>query len=53
MGAGDVQVIVVNTPTDAEIDTALTTVRTTGGANGTYGMVALDGRVFVWGITEA
>lgn len=53
MAAGDVTVTVVNNPTDAEIDTALTAIRVAGGANGTYGCFGLDGRVFCYGIEEA
>ena len=52
MGAGDVAITVVENPTAAEVDTALTAIRTTGGANGTYGVFGLDGRVWCWGITE-
>lgn len=53
MALGDVTVTVVNTPSQTEIDTAMTALRSSGGANGKYGIVALDGRVFCWGIEEA
>lgn len=53
MAAGDVTITVVETPTAAEIDTALTAIRSAGGANGKYGMTWGDGRMFVWGIEEA
>ncbi len=53
MAAGDVAVTLVTDATAATIDTALTALRVTGGANGSYGVVAFDGKVFCWGITEA
>ena len=53
MTAGDVTVTVVNDATTATIDTALTAIRSSGGANGSYGIFSLDGRVFCWGIEEA
>ncbi|MCK5017475.1 MAG: hypothetical protein KAS32_10445 [Candidatus Peribacteraceae bacterium] len=53
MAAGDVTVTTLNNATAATIDTALTTIRTAGGANGTYGVLSLDGKVFCWGIEEA
>ncbi len=53
MAAGDVTVTLVSDATAASIDTALTTIRTAGGANGTYGVFAFDGKVFCWGIEEA
>lgn len=53
MVAGDVAVTIVETPTAAEVDTALTALRVTGGSNGTYGAFSHDGVVFCWGITEA
>ena len=53
MAAGDVAVTVVNDATATTVDTAMSALRSTGGANGTYGIFVLDGRVFCWGITEA
>ena len=53
MGVGDVDVTIVENATATLIDTALTALRVTGGANGTYGAFAMDGKVFCWGITEA
>ena len=53
MAAGDVAVTLVNNATTTTIDTALTALRSTGGANGSYGVFAFDGKVFCWGITEA
>ena len=53
MAAGDVTVTIVNNATAATIDTALTAIRSSGGANGTYGIFSLDGKVFCWGIEEA
>lgn len=53
MAAGDVDVTIVENPTAAEVDTALTALRTSGGANGTYGCFGLDGRVWCYGIEEA
>ncbi len=52
MAAGDVTVSVVENPTAAEVDTALTTIRTAVSAAGTIGAFALDGRVWCWGIEE-
>ena len=52
MAAGDVAVTLVTDATTTSIDTAMTALRTTGGANGTYGIFVLDGKVFCWGITE-
>ena len=52
MAAGDVAVTVVSNATAATVDTAMTALRSTGGANGTYGIFVLDGKVFCWGITE-
>ena len=53
MGVGDAVVTVVETPTGAEVLTALTNIRTTVGSSGTIGAFGLDGRVFCCGITEA
>jgi hypothetical protein len=53
MAAGDVSVTIVENPTAASIDTALTALRAAGGANGKYGVFSLNGRVVVWGIEEA
>lgn len=54
MAAGDVEVRIV-TPTTSEVDTALTAMRVTAGANGKYGMVSImNGQaVLIWAITEA
>lgn len=53
MAAGDVAVTLVSNATAATIDTAMTALRVTGGANGSYGAFAFDGKVFCWGITES
>ena len=53
MAAGDVYVDIVENPTTTTIDTAMTTIRSTCGANGHYGMFELNGSVIVWGIEEA
>lgn len=54
MAAGDVAVTIVSYPiTEAKIDTALTALRVTAGANGKYLMTALDGQVVLAAITEA
>jgi hypothetical protein len=53
MAAGDVTVTVVETPSAAEIDTALTSIRTAVTSSGTIGAFSLDGKVFCWGIEEA
>ena len=53
MAAGDVTVTLVSNATAASIDTAMTSIRSSGGANGTYGIFSLDGKVFCWGIEEA
>ena len=52
MAPGDVSVTVVENPTAAEVDTAMTAIRTTVGSNGSVGMFGLDGRVWCWGIIE-
>ena len=49
---GEVSVTIVENPSAAEVDSALTTIRTTIGANGTIGCFGLDGRVWCWGIIE-
>jgi hypothetical protein len=53
MAAGDVVVNVVNNPTASSIDTALTAIRASCGANGKYGMEELNSSMVVWGIEEA
>lgn len=53
MAAGDVTVTVVENPTATTIDTALTAIRASCGANGKYGAFELNGDVVVWGIEEA
>lgn len=54
MAAGDVAIQVVEATTSA-VDTALTAMRLTAGANGKYGMVSLYNgtKVLIWAITEA
>ena len=55
MAAGDVEVRIVNTDTTL-IDTALTAMRVTTGANGKYGMTSIgpeNQQVLIWAITEA
>lgn len=55
MAAGDVTVTAVENPTAATIHTALTAIRSAGGANGKYGMESINNGsvVLVWGIEEA
>lgn len=55
MAAGDVTITAVSNPTAASLDTALTAIRSSGGANGKYGMVSANNGsvIFVWGIEEA
>lgn len=54
MAAGDVAVTIVATPVSASaIDTALTALRATAGANGHYLMTNLDGQIILAAITEA
>ena len=51
--AGDVTVDIIAAPfTEASIDTALTTLRTTVGLSGTYLMTALDNQIIIAGIYE-
>ena len=53
MTAGDVAVTIVASPfTAASIDTALTALRVTAGANGKYLMTALDNQVILAAIEE-
>lgn len=55
MAAGDVEIRIVDAVTTT-IDTALTAMRLTAGANGKYGMTALPSipaQVVIWAITEA
>ena len=55
MAAGDVEVRVVSISSTAAVDTALTEMRATAGANGKYGMVSINNgsAVLIWAITEA
>lgn len=55
MAAGDVAVTIVSPPfTAADIDTALTALRVTAGANGKYLMTSTDkGDIVLAAITEA
>ena len=54
MAAGDVEVRVVKAEATL-VDTALTAMRVTAGATGTYGMVSIQNGqyVLIWAITEA
>lgn len=54
MAAGDVEVQIVDATTTA-VDTALTSMRTTAGANGHYGSCAINNgqKILLWAITEA
>jgi hypothetical protein len=54
MATGDVEVRVVSATT-TDVDTALTAMRVTAGANGKYGMVSINNgqSVLIWAITEA
>ncbi len=54
MAAGDVEVRVVDATT-VDVDTALTAMRVTAGANGKYGMTTIMNgqKVLIWAITEA
>lgn len=54
MAAGDVEIRILSMPTTtALVDTALTAMRVTGGANGKYGMTSMDAQLVLWAITEA
>ena len=54
MAVGDVAVTIVATPVSAAaIDTALTALRVTAGANGHYMMTQLDNQIVLAAITEA
>lgn len=54
MVAGDVTVDIIATPISAStIDTAVTTIRTAIGANGTWNIFNIDGQAIVVGIEEA
>lgn len=54
MAAGDVAVTIVASPLSAaSIDTALTALRATAGANGHYMMTAISGQVILAAIEEA
>ena len=53
--AGEVEVRIVDAVT-TDIDTALTAMRVTAGANGKYGMTSIgpeNQQVVIWAITEA
>lgn len=54
MAAGDVEVQIVDATVSA-VDTALTSMRATAGANGKYGMTSIQNgqKVLIWAITEA
>lgn len=54
MAAGDVTATETNA-TAAALDTALTAIRASAGANGKYGVVSVANgtRIIVWGIEEA
>jgi hypothetical protein len=54
MAAGDVEVRVVSATT-SDIDTALTAMRATAGANGHYGMCSIQNgqKVVLFAVTEA
>lgn len=54
MAAGDVEVRIVKA-SDTLVDTALTAMRVTAGANGKYGMTSIQNGqyVLIWAITEA
>jgi hypothetical protein len=55
MAAGDVEVRIVNADT-AAIDTALTAMRVTAGANGKFGITSIGPeaqQVVIYAITEA
>ena len=54
MAPGDVAVTIVNLPfTAASIDTALTALRATAGANGKFLMTASADQIILAAITEA
>ena len=54
MAAGDVEIRFLAMPvTTAQVDTALTAMRVTAGANGKYGMTSLGEQLVLWAITEA
>lgn len=54
MGTGDVEVQIIDAPfTEASIDTVITAMRVTAGANGHYLITAVDNQVIVVAITEA
>ena len=54
MAAGDVAVTIVASPfSAASIDTALTALRVTAGANGHYMMTASEDQIILAAITEA
>jgi len=54
MAAGDVTVTIVERPSSAaSIDTALTALRVTAGANGKYLMTASEDQIILAAITEA
>ena len=54
MAPGDVTVTIVNWPFTADsIDTALTALRATAGANGKYLMTSTENQIILAAITEA
>ena len=54
MAAGDVVVTIVDVPfTSASIDTALTALRVTAGANGHYLMTSTERQIILAAIEEA
>lgn len=56
MAAGDVAVQLVEVGDGSDVDTALTAMRATAGANGKYGVCSLNtvpAQVLIWAITEA
>jgi len=54
MGAGDVHVTIVSQPLSAaSIDTALTALRATAGANGKYMMTSCEDQIILAAIEEA
>ena len=54
MGAGDVEVQIIDTPiSESDIDTVITAMRVTAGANGKFLMTSLENQIIVVAITEA
>lgn len=50
MASGDVTTDVVQNPTEASVDTALTALVSTVEVSGSFGAFAMDGKVWLWGI---